>query len=166
MRRSIPSTRVNFDLSASANHERNYCSGDAAVPAPDFTSGTYDGRVELIRVILEDIFGLPSGSGGTANVVPPRTSHRWTMSQNVPNPCVSGTTIRYEIARPVGVAIKIYNALGQEVRVLVDGTKEPGVHSVQWDGRNAAGERVTSGVYFYKIEAGPFTATRKMLVLR
>jgi flagellar hook assembly protein FlgD len=64
------------------------------------------------------------------------------------------------------VRIKIYDALGRQVAVLVDGTKTPGVHSAEWNGCNSKGKRVTSGVYFYKIEAGAYTATRKMLVLR
>ena len=157
---------VNFDLCASASHERGYCDGVSADPAPDFTPGVYDGRVDLMRVILEDIFGLPSGGGGPAGVDPPLADYRWVLAQNVPNPCIGATRIRYEIGRPAHVKIKIYNALGREVDVLVDGIKGPGVHSVEWDGLNSMGERVTSGVYFYKIDAGAFTATRKMLVLR
>jgi hypothetical protein len=157
---------VNFDLCASANHVRGYCSGLSAEPAPDFTAGTYEGRVELMRVILEDIFGLPAGGGGPASVEPPLTGYRWALAQNTPNPCIGATRIRYEIGRSARVRIKIYNALGREVCVLVDGAKGPGVHSADWDGRNSKGERVTSGVYFYKMEADAFTATRKMLVLK
>jgi hypothetical protein len=158
---------VNFDLSASANHERGYCSGMAPGNVPDFTAGEYEGRVDLMRVILEDLFGLPStGGGGSADVHPPLQGHRWALAQNVPNPSVAGTQIRYETARPAMVTIKVYNALGKEVCTLVDGAKGPGQHSAYWDGRNRRGERVTSGVYFYKMEAGAFSATRKMLVLR
>jgi hypothetical protein len=158
---------VNFDLSASANHERGYCSGITPGSAPDFQAGDYEGRVDLMRVILEDLFGLPSnGGGGPSDVEPPARGYRWALGQNTPNPCITGTDIGYEIARPSPVRIKVYNALGQVVRVVADGPMEPGQHTVHWDGRNALGERVTSGVYFYKIEAGPFTATRKMLVLR
>ena len=158
---------VNFDLSASVNHEYGYCSGVAPGPTPDFDPGEYEGRADLMRVILEDVFGLPStGGGGPAAVDPPLPGYRWTLAQNAPNPCVTGTQIRYETARPVRVKISIYNALGRQVCVLVDGLKEPGEHSAHWDGRNQRGERVTSGVYFYKIEAGAFAATRKMLVLR
>ncbi len=157
---------VNFDLCASANHERGYCSGPSTGTVPDFAPGVYDGRVDLMRVILERIFGLPSNGGGPAKVDPPLAACRWALAQNVPNPCVGGTLITYEIERSVHVKIKIYNAMGREVDVLVDAIQGPGVHSVEWDGRNSKGERVTSGIYFYKIETGAFAATRKMLVLR
>jgi hypothetical protein len=157
---------VNFDLSASVNHSRAYCSGTAGEPAPGFSPGTYDGRVELMRVILEDVMGLPPAGGGPADVNDPLVDHKWALHQNVPNPCVGATEIRYELARPAYVSIRIYNPKGQVVQILKSEAKEPGPHAVRWGGRNLAGERVSSGVYFYKIEAGPFRATRKMLVLR
>jgi hypothetical protein len=158
---------VDFDLCASVNHERGYCTGDAHAPAPDFDAGTYDGRVELMRVILEDLFGLPSiGGGGPAGVPVPDMVHPWVLAQNVPNPCAGATEIRYSINQPCRVELKVYNALGQVVCVLEDSRRDAGPYVAHWDGRNAAGERVSSGVYFYKIKAGRFTATRKMLVLR
>jgi hypothetical protein len=134
---------------------------------PGFDSGTYDGRVELMRAILEDLFDLPSiGGGGPAGVPVPDAAHRWGLAQNVPNPCTGTTEIRYSISRRCWVELKVYNALGQVVRVLEDGRRNPGSYVVHWDGLNTAGGLVSSGVYFYKIEAGSFTATRKMLVLR
>jgi hypothetical protein len=132
----------------------------------DFVPGTYDGRVDLVGTILEDIFGLPSGGGGPADVDEPPASHEWALHQNIPNPCAGATEIRYELARPARVSIKVYSPQGQVVKVLESGAKDAGPHAVRWGGRNTAGERVASGVYFYKIEAGPFTATRKMLILR
>jgi hypothetical protein len=157
---------INFDLSASVNHERGYCSGVTHIAVPGFAPGIYDGRVEMIRTILEDIFGLPSNGGGSADVDDPPVSHRWALHQNVPNPCPGATEIRYELARPAVVSIKVYNPQGQVVKVLESGSRDAGPHAVRWGGRNTAGERVASGVYFYKIEADPFSATRKMLILR
>ena len=57
----------------------------------------------------------------------------------------------------------VYNILGQRVRVLVDAAKGPGVHSVQWDGRDASGRQVATGLYIYRIEAGASAQVRKML---
>ena len=99
-------------------------------------------------------------------MVGPDDDYRWKLAQNVPNPCSGPTSISYELGRPCRVELKVYNALGQMVRVLEEGIRGPGVHLVNWDGRNASGEQVSSGVYFYKIQASTFTATKKMLVLR
>jgi flagellar hook assembly protein FlgD len=88
------------------------------------------------------------------------------LHQNAPNPSAGATTVRYEVARTSAVSIKIYNTQGQHVKTLVEGPVEPGRYIARWDGRNLAGESVSSGVYFYKMAAPGFAATRKMLVVR
>jgi flagellar hook assembly protein FlgD len=118
--------------------------------------------------ILEELFGLDSSGRGTGGQggVRSRVTHVWRLSQNTPNPCVASTQIHFEVARTSDVAIKIYNATGQLVRVLVDRRMKPGPHFVQWGGTNEAGRKVSSGVYFYSMQAKGFSDTRKMLVLR
>jgi flagellar hook assembly protein FlgD len=64
------------------------------------------------------------------------------------------------------VRLVVYDVLGREVRVLEDGVIGAGEHRAVWDGCNDLGKRVTSGVYFYKLEAGDHQFTRKMLVVR
>jgi flagellar hook assembly protein FlgD len=64
------------------------------------------------------------------------------------------------------VTIKIYDILGREVITLLNGRREAGYHNVIWNGKNKFGRDVASGVYFYKIVAGKFIQTRKMLLLR
>ena len=59
-----------------------------------------------------------------------------------------------------------YNVAGQQVRKLVDGTKEPGAHAITWDGRSDAGNPVSSGVYFYKLVTNNFMETKKMILLK
>jgi flagellar hook assembly protein FlgD len=133
-----------------------------------YDAGTYAGRVELVRAVLEEVFGLPStgtGNGGTTDVPDART-FRWALGQNKPNPVASMTRVSYEVATPSRVSIKIYDAQGRLVQTLVDQKVEPGKYLAQWDGTNLAGGRVSSGVYFYKMEAGRFNATKKMLVVR
>ena len=157
---------VNFDLSASVNHVRSYCDGDAASPAPDFTTGCYDGRVELMRTILDDIFGLPS-SGGTSGVAEPKSpALSWGLAQNAPNPCVTSTEIRFGVAMQSRVAVKVFDVSGRLVRSLVNEVKEPGEYRVAWDGKDSHGQEVAGGVYFYSLDAQGYRATRKMLVLR
>jgi len=155
---------VNFDLCASVVHNKTYCSGNTASPAPDLEPGTYSGRVDLMRFILEDLFGLPSsGGGGSAGTG--QDAYAWDLAQNTPNPCVSETRIRYEIPEACDVRLAVYNILGQRVCILDEGKREPGIHYVTWNGRNDAGSRVAPGVYFYRLSAGNYQATRKMLVL-
>lgn len=161
------SVLINFDLSAMVNHTEQYCTGTTPPPAESFYPGVYGGRVELFRTILEDIFGLtpPSpGGGGTARIEP-RPVFRWALAQNAPNPCRQSTDIRYEIACAGRVSIKIYDARGRLVRTLVDERGAPGRYAAHWDGTNASGRRVSSGLYFYKMESADFTATRKMLLV-
>jgi hypothetical protein len=157
---------VNFDLSASVNHIVGYCDGSTPSPAPDFNAGQYDGRVELMRVILEDIFGLAPTGGGVADIPGPAVpTYQWTLAQNQPNPVTAATEIRYAVARPGSVRLAVYSATGQVVRTLVNEAKQPGEYLVTWDGRNSRGEPVSSGVYFYKMDAGDYKATKKMLLI-
>ena len=108
---------------------------------------------------------FPGGGGGTSDVKP-RTQFKWALGQNFPNPASASTEIRFEIARTSDVSIKIYNAMGQLVRTLEDGRLDPGRYSTHWDGTNTSGHRVSSGVYFYKMDAGKFAATKKMLMVK
>jgi hypothetical protein len=164
---------INFDLSACVNHTRTSCpaippGGSPRFPHATLGNGTSEGRVEVMKEVLEEILNLPAGGtghGGTASVDEPVTHYSWALGQNVPNPCLVSTAIRYEVARRTHVRLRLFNALGQVVRVLQDGPKPPGIHEARWDGRNDSGERVSSGVYFYKMEAGKYTATRKMLLI-
>jgi hypothetical protein len=159
---------INFDLCAAINHTYQYCSGAAPAGYQAFVPGGYEGRVDLVRTILEDVFGLPSqgaGNGGTSDV-PKQTAFRWALHQNTPNPVAGMTEVRYEVARSSDVSIKIYNAMGQLVSTLVDERVDPGRYAAHWDGRNFAGETVSSGVYFYRMSAGDFSATKKMLILK
>ncbi len=89
-----------------------------------------------------------------------------SLHPNYPNPFNPSTTIRYELKQASKVTLKIYNLLGQEVRTLVNAQKSSGIHSVIWDGKNHHGQRVTSGVYFYRLEAGDFVKTRKMVLVK
>ncbi len=91
---------------------------------------------------------------------------RFALEPNYPNPFNPATTIRYQLAENSKVTLKIYNLLGQEVRTLVNAQKLSGSHSVIWDGKNNHGQRVTSGVYFYRLQAGDFVKTRKMVLVK
>lgn len=88
------------------------------------------------------------------------------LYQNYPNPFNAQTTIRYQLRNADHVIIKIYDLLGQEVRLLADQHKPVGYYSVQWDGRNDRGRHVPSGIYVYEMKTGAFVEQRKLLMLK
>ncbi len=85
---------------------------------------------------------------------------------NAPNPFADETTLTYVLEEKAKVTLEVYNVLGQRVRTLVQDSRDPGKHHVQWRGKNQYGEPVGNGVYFYRIEAGNFRETRKMVLVR
>jgi len=92
---------------------------------------------------------------------------RAALNQNVPNPFNPTTTITYDVpAEGVKISLKIYDATGRLVRTLVDESRSAGSHDVTWDGRDGFGAPVASGVYFYKMIAGTFVETRRMVLLK
>lgn len=90
----------------------------------------------------------------------------FSVSQNYPNPFNPSTVINYEIPKTSFVSIKIYNMLGQEIKTLINSEKQPGTYSVQWNGDNEFGQKVASGAYIYRIVAGSYVKTMKMVLLK
>ena len=90
----------------------------------------------------------------------------YKLDQNIPNPFNPSTVIGYRIPEAASVRLAIYNLLGQEVRVLVDRHTEAGSFTATWDGKDEMGRQVSSGIYLYRIQAGGFSASRRMLFLK
>ncbi len=90
----------------------------------------------------------------------------YALSSNYPNPFNPVTTITYRLPEAQRVRIVVYNTLGQEVKTLLDEVKPAGVYRLQWDGRDSAGNPVSSGLYFYRMTAGNFHSVHKMLLVR
>ena len=88
------------------------------------------------------------------------------LLQNYPNPFNPETFIRYQLAVSGQIRIDVFNVLGQRVNTLANGFQEAGYYELRWDGRDAAGMEAGSGVYFYRLKAGNFTQTKKMLKLK
>ena len=120
--------------------------------------------VRLVKVMLNE--GRPAD---LRNIAP--LPEATVLLANYPNPFNPETWIPYLLAQDANVTIRIYNTNGRLVRYLDLGAQIAGSYATQekavlWDGRNDWGERVASGVYFYTLHAGEFTATRKMLILK
>ena len=88
------------------------------------------------------------------------------LAQNFPNPFNPTTRIAFGLAAPARVSLRIYDASGRLVRMLAEGARPAGAYAEMWDGRDSRGASVASGIYFYRLEAGAFSQTRKMALLR
>ncbi len=96
----------------------------------------------------------------------PNLPTEFALDQNHPNPFNPSTVIDFALPTASKVSVNIYNVLGQVVKTLVDKELTAGYWSVTWDGTDNAGNITTSGVYFYKIKAGSFQSTKKMMMLK
>jgi glucuronoarabinoxylan endo-1,4-beta-xylanase len=100
----------------------------------------------------------------TAVASSPAVPSDFTVEQNYPNPFSSSTSISYTLNKQTDVRISIYDALGREVKKFNVGNQNVGVHGIQWDARNNFGEKLASGVYFYRVRAGSKSLTNKMML--
>lgn len=90
----------------------------------------------------------------------------FTLEQNFPNPFNPITTIHYYVPFDSQVKIIIYDLMGREVNTVVNDYMAIGNHIIQWNGRDDLGQLVSGGIYFYKLQAGDFTQTKKMLLMK
>ena len=91
---------------------------------------------------------------------------KFRVEQNYPNPFNPTTEIRYELPEKGHVVVAIYNSIGEKVRTLLSQEQTAGPYQVRWDGTNEGGKNVASGVYFYRIQTGTQTTSKKMLLTK
>ncbi|HBZ01963.1 MAG TPA: hypothetical protein DEO84_11660 [candidate division Zixibacteria bacterium] len=123
---------------------------DSIWSGESFPSGVDSGRM------------LATGIAGEESQLP----DAFFLSQNYPNPFNPTTVISYGLPQDSRVKVEIYNLLGQKIKTLVNGLEKAGYKSLIWDGKDTAGKAVSSGVYFYRIDAGSFQASKKMMMLK
>lgn len=91
----------------------------------------------------------------------------FALGANYPNPFNPSTRISFNISKPEGsVSLKVFDVVGREVKTLISEPMQPGQYFVEWDGTNNQGIAVTSGVYIYRMVAGEFVATRRMVLMK
>ncbi len=107
--------------------------------------GLYGALYDPDRIVLPEVFAL---------------------HQNYPNPFNPVTRLRFDLPEKSRVRLEIYNMLGQKVATVVDREMEAGFHTLSWNGRDASGAALASGVYIYRLRAGDFVKARKMILLK
>jgi len=136
---------------------------------PD-SSANYTVVIEYLSVYDESVQGtasIPVVVTGVLTIGDDETlPETYSLSQNYPNPFNPATTIRYGLPKTTTVVLKIYNALGQEVRTLINRTETAGYKSVIWDGRNNLGQPVASGMYVYRLQTPEFIGEKKLMLVR
>jgi hypothetical protein len=146
--------------------------GNLVACTPDTTTFDGDWRWDTrycYKVSAVDIHGNESDYAVllteevTGDETPPATSF---LGQNYPNPFNPATTLSFGLSEPGKVSLRIYDAAGRLVRVLVNEDRPAGRYDETWDGADDAGRDVASGIYFYSLKAGDFKDTRKMVLLR
>jgi len=132
--------------------------------------GEYEWRDDSVRPNRDYYYKLEevTESGDGFVFGPYKVTYRasFSLEQNVPNPFNPSTTIKFAIPEKARVSLRIYDVAGRLVRTLVDEDRQADFYKVVWDGTDARGSSVATGVYFYRLEAGKHRATRKMLLLK
>jgi hypothetical protein len=90
----------------------------------------------------------------------------FTLFQNQPNPFNPETQISYFLPQDCQVRLTIYNLLGQRVKTLYEGHQGAGIQTLTWDGTNDQGQKLSSGIYFYRLQAEQFQQTKKMVLMK
>ncbi|MBK9403722.1 MAG: T9SS type A sorting domain-containing protein [Ignavibacteria bacterium] len=145
---------ANIDLPSNSSHifvpEWNNVTNSQLVILEDLgNNGTIDDTLRVNNIITnteEEFVPLPD---------------KYFLAQNYPNPFNPSTLIKYEIKNDAMVTLKVYNILGKEVASLVNEIKRAGRYEIEFNGSN-----LSSGIYYYRLDAGEFSETRKMLLIK
>jgi hypothetical protein len=132
---------------------------DATFAAHQFY-GDYD------RITLSFLNRLCAGTSGVEYPTESALPREFSLYQNYPNPFNPTTTIRYDLPSAGLVSLKVFDILGREIRTLVNEVQDAGFKSVRFSASGGDATGLASGVYFYTLHAGSFSATRKLLLMR
>jgi len=116
----------------------------------------------MSQTIDIDMITDPENAGVDHDALP----NKYVLYQNYPNPFNPVTTLRYNLPQDQMVTIAIYDMMGRTVRNLINRQETAGYKAIQWDSANDAGVSVSAGLYLYRIQAGDFVQTRKMVLLK
>jgi len=136
---------------------------DYRIPLPGVDKLEYNAKGDLFMISGASMIMVPSEKSFSPEInnTLNESVSEYYLSSNFPNPFNSASTIKYYIPSTSRVTIKIFNTLGEEIETLVDEIKPIGSYQVTWDAKD-----LSSGVYYYRIQAGSFGQTRKMILLK
>ena len=135
----------------------------------------FDGMPDLLITTVDTVFVLFNLGGVVPSVQAnpaPEVPRSFSLLQNYPNPFNPSTTVNYQLPIDNYVTLKVYDLLGREIATLDEGYKKAGKYAAIWDGRNSSGAKVSSGMYFYRMEAklpngsDAFVSTHKILLIK
>lgn len=152
----LGSVRVFINGGAAADDARSVAlQADGKIVLAGYTKNLYtQHEFSLARI-------LPQENPVSVNGKPSSLPEKFELEQNYPNPFNPSTNFEFRIAEFGFVSLKVYDLLGREVATLVNEIKQAGTHNVKWDA-----SKIASGVYFYKLTAGGFVETKKMVLMR
>jgi hypothetical protein len=156
-------------------------SNNATITVPPFTIGTREPVVVIAEkidqghsatVVLEtkDVVGNTTQCDPVYQTISAVIPEGFALKQNFPNPFNPTTSIHFDVAAgnggAVNVSLRIYDITGREIKTLVNEAMQPGKYSAEWDATNNRGDTVAGGIYIYRMVAGDFVATRKLVLLK
>jgi outer membrane protein assembly factor BamB len=123
---------------------------EVVIGSNDYNVYTLNGDPTGIKEIAKNIFA----------------DGKFILSQNYPNPVVTKTTIKYSLPKKCNVKLQLYDVVGRQVAILVNEHQKPGDYVVNWDTQNISDSKLPGGIYFYRLRAGDYVKTKKMIVCR
>lgn len=144
----------------------NWNGGETTTGGPYNQLLPEEGTIFRITTVKPNFPGDTLLINSPISAIDPTVPLAFALGENFPNPFNPKTDIRYQISDSRSVELVVYDVLGRKVKTLVNKKQQPGRYQVSWEGRNDAGQRVASGFYFYRLTAGDFVKTRKMILIR
>ncbi|MCK4234141.1 carboxypeptidase regulatory-like domain-containing protein, partial [candidate division WOR-3 bacterium] len=129
----------------------------------------YIGTIAIHNNSIDSLVNIPVSLRVTAVSIKESRSkipRVFALTQNYPNPVFRNTVISYQLPKKSKVNLKVYNACGMLVKTLVNGTKEPGFYTIEWNPCDVRGRKLASGIYFYRFVSGNYKSTKKMVLIR
>ncbi len=166
---SVAGIGITFDANTQFRDVNNLPLASQALRAGDLVEvqAAQPNADALVALTVKKVNSLTTSAPGELTSSLPEN---FGLQQNYPNPFNPSTTLRFQVpanvAAPQVVTLRIYNAIGQLVRTLADGSLAPGSYIAVWNGENDRGVQVSTGVYFYELKAGNFTVVKRMVMAK